>query len=112
MDNKNIENVEQIKCALANRFKGQQIDIRAVYRDKSEMAALSSSGKTAGTCFYGIVTVGDGTSVALRMLGGGSIAVAQNNQVIELFTHLVIDAAGVGDVFFRGYEINVYGVEF
>lgn len=101
----NIENVQQIVCALKKKFKAREVNFEHVIYDSTELVSSVFSSPTDGVYFYGILSVGDSTSVIIRLFEGSVYSVAEKNQIIELWESLTI--SGDDNITFRGYEITV-----
>ena len=110
METNNIEGVEQVVCALRDRYRGRDLEVKSVIVDRRDFQAGYFNEEKSGVAYYGIVTVGVGTTAKLNLFGGGAINIDPNNQIIELVTS--IEAIEGDNVLFRGYVISLHGVVF
>jgi hypothetical protein len=104
---KNIENLKQICIALETLYN-TEVEDREVIKTKEEILAdMATPNPTR--LFYGIWTVGKGTTLTLELIseaGGVLMDITENSQIIELVNE-VNAISGTQNVFFRGYEITL-----
>ena len=101
--NKNIENLNQVLCALKERHRDKVIREEGILLDKDELSALEVE---PNRYYYGILSIGKDTAVEIEMLGGALFEIPENNQIIELFQGITLTGT---NALFRGYALTVQG---
>tara|TARA_R110002051_G_scaffold257435_5_gene316447 strand:+ start:35603 stop:35917 length:315 start_codon:yes stop_codon:yes gene_type:complete len=98
----NIENLDRVVCALKDRFRSNDVKTKPVDIYRSEMDDLVFNGKTF---FYGLLEVGNGTTVVITLPDGSSFNIATpNSQIITSFKSIVVTGT---NCYFSGYNITV-----
>ncbi|TMU56468.1 hypothetical protein [Flagellimonas algicola] len=105
MCTKNIEDLNQVVCALERRYKGEKIEVEPIMLVSEELLTMTEA--VPGTFFYGILTVGADTVCDIELADGNQMNIAANSQIIEFIATFQIDGNSEGAAFFRGWEIKV-----
>lgn len=102
--NRNIEGLNQVLCALVSKYD-TAVHEREVIYDILELKEMMNEHNSK-RLLYGILSVGAGTTVGIKLIGDVYFQLAGNTQSIELISEIE-DITGNENVFFRGYELTL-----
>jgi len=98
---RNIENLDQIVCAIKKENSEVNITTKEVRFSKDELDALIPSGNAE---YYGIINSGVDTSVRIEGFDGSLFDITANSQIIINFRAIIITG---NNCWFRGYSITL-----